>query len=371
MAWSQSTREIRAFDWVDYILYILATGWFAWLAFVLIRTGVPPESLSLKFGTAPSLKGQSDQALYEAVVFFVSVFVVFVYLRNYIVMHAIDDRKDGKHTQFYFVDYNFGLWSLAERVFRAMIVLWVLTTAIGAVPFVTNYIWTFLQFILSFFIDPVDFLEISSIEAFYVYYGFVVLVLFILFIIWDSINIISISNQMKMGSFNGCSFGADTDYKRVIGIRNLGFSIPDHYKSIIPIYSMVAYIRPRKIAIGDLGSADEENSSREKIRKSVSDGKLMSIYWAFSYKLIERFTGLSIGLALMFVPIVDDKSTLLITIIVMMGFYLSVMFSYGWETLKGVCFHFVDFPRYVALHWREPARAEVLGIENGIPPCGP
>jgi hypothetical protein len=373
MAWSQSTRELRAFDWVDYILYLLATYWFASAAMVLILTGEPPDSLPLKFGLSPNLTNESDQGFYRFLVSVFAVFVIFVYLRNYIVMHAIDDRKDGEHALFYFVDYNTGWWSRSERLFRALIVLWVLTTAIGTVPFVTNAVWKAIEWFVSSIVGYVTFQELTLMQAFFAFYGFVIFVLFLLFIAWDTVNIFSISRQMKTNAFDKCVLGPDK-FGEVIGERDLDFAIPEKYQRIIPVYSIVAYISPRKFVLGDIAKPTKGLGPSGKIQKAVAEGALFKLYVSLSRKFMERLTGLTVGALLLLVPLIGEGATSIVLLGTLLGalfVYGTVMISYVPETIKGAFQYFMDFLRYAAPRWTDPDRAKALGNENGIPPCGP
>lgn len=370
MIFSQSDRESRAFSWVDYILYLITTYWFAYSAIRLISTGTPPNFLPNDFGIRGSLKEESDNFIYTIFASLFTIFLIFVYIRNFIVMHAIDDRRDGEHKLFYFVDYNLGHWSRLERIVRALIVLCVLTSAFGAVPLVTNTLWKTIELIFSSTVGYAAFQNITFMHGFFAYYGLVAFILFTLFITWDIINILSISRQIKSNIFKRHSFAHGNEhFSEVIHSRELDYAIPHCYKNTTPVYCIVAYIRPSIGLIpGDIGKFHNRPSRRKKIEDRVQNGALLTLYFSFSKKFTERMTGLLVGLFLLLAPLSEEKGSIfLFCAFVGLIVYAMNMWTYTLETVGAAVGHLSDFLRYVPRHWSDEARSKTLGKHESLP----
>ena len=212
-AWESGIRpaqELRALDWVDYLLYLAAAAGFVWPTFSLLSSGEVPAYLvaDREAGLIPNFVGEAEQRSYQYTAFLFGLFVVLVYVRNYVIMHRIDSHKEARHYEFFFVSYNTHFWSWAERWVRALIVLWVLATTIGAFPPVTSAIHYVIREFVAHTAGLPTYQNISIIQGFFAYfYGFVILVLFILFLLWDMINLASISRQIKKGAFSNKCLG--------------------------------------------------------------------------------------------------------------------------------------------------------------------
>ena len=356
----RSIRELRAFDWVDYVLYLLATAGFVWPTLSLLSTGEFPAHLisDREAGLLPTLGGEADQKWYQTTAGAFGLFVVLVYLRNYIMMHRIDDRRDGAHYEFFFVDYNLNGWSRSERIVRALIVLWVLTTTIGAVPPVTAIVHGLISEIVTHTIGLPSYQNLSITQGFFTYYGLVVLVLFCLFILWDSINIWSIGRQVKAKRFDGRSLGPPAAFN-MARARNFEAAFPETLANAVPVYSLVTYIRPRGRTFGSTSTDcdSEPFDCWSNVRSNIEQGKLFRLYFKASNKFVERFVGILIGGLLFLTPFLSDASVFqMIVVLMAFGTYLAVLNIELWFTLTNATRLFFDYFFFASRSWEpEPS----------------
>ncbi len=353
-------RELRAFDWVDYVLYLLATSGFVIPMSILIFTGEYPSFLGVEkdFGLAPNLLAEANQQWYQVTAGLFGLFVVLVYVRNYIVMHRIDDRRDGTHYIFYFVDYNLGVWSRLERIFRAMIVLWVLTTTIGAVRFVTSGIYILILEFYSSVIGLAAFQDITMIQGFFAYYGLVILVLFVLFMCWDIMNIASIGRHIRSRKFDCKTLGPPGAFDAVPRARKFIAAIPPTLSNAIPVYTIITYIQPRERNSGEMDTHREAGpfDGWAGVRERIAEGRLLRLYFNFSNKFVERMIGLTIGTLLFLSPALAGSGLIYQTIFVLiaLGVYLVILWPEIIPTIRDAFYLLIDYVRYKASSWETP-----------------
>ncbi len=346
--------NMGAFDWADYILYLLAILGFVVPFFSIINTGKFPEMFYFQGGivTLPSLhEGDlqlAQQAQYNFTAYVILVFLFYVYVRNYIVMHRIDRRSEGRYHLLYFVSYNNVGWFHAERFIRALIVLWVITSTIGVISFVTNFIFWLLNMAVSETESYTHFLELTPLQLFFSYYGIVITVLFILFFIWDLLNIFSISRQIKAGKFVGKTLGPANGFNNIVAAHGYDFAVPSDMQQVIPVYSLIAYIQPVKKEIGTIGAA-AAHRRQTRIQEQVRTGKIARIYFFQSGKFRERMGGFLIGLLLLSTPWLDEDTLIFqpIGILVALALYLPVVRRDLWDTIRSL---FIFIGHYL-LYW--------------------
>lgn len=339
--WSRP-RDLRAFDWIGFLLYVAATISFVAIAlpllFELQTPGLFPES----FGLTPTLYDEENSIAHRVIISAFALFVSFVYLRNYVVMSAIDSRKSNGYLLFYFVDYNRGFLNWLERFFRALIVIIVLITPIHFYPTVTDFIWrTIIGSIYSATAGFSSFELLTPAQSFSIYYGSVIVFLFLSFIAWDVINLISISKQIRKGAFQGHpSVGPDNDFMSVAGAMDSKFSMPVEMEKIVPVYSIVTYVRPRKKVIGDLEVETKRDQYEQKMKSFVHQGRLLCLYIR-GKKSTERGLGLLIGVAMLAMPFIPAHSTYPVSILSLSSYvfvslviwYFATMWSSIIETI--------------------------------------
>lgn len=346
------TTGLRAFDWADYVLYLLAIIGFALPFISIIQTGEFPSFLNLKkdVGILPSLS-QQDQYAITAYIFL--AFVVYVYIRNYIVMHRIDNRSDGWYHLLYFINYNNGWWYRVERIVRAAIILWVITSTIGVVPPVTYSIIVLIEFVVSQTVGFAHFQNLSAIEVFFSYYGFVIVVLFILFLIWDLINIVSIGNQVKAGRFASKVLGPINGCQAVAIARGYGFAIPESLQQAIPVYSLVAYIQPRTRTVGEMAGTESDEVLRSRVRDHVENGRILRLYFNGSGKFRERAGGFLIGLILLSTPWLSAELRVLqpLGIVAALVLYVPVMLRDVRDTGRNAFVYLFHYFFYAPPDW--------------------
>lgn len=346
----EPAQRLRAFDWVDYILYTLATLGFGISILSILWSGSLPAWLVSKkdFGVAPALD-QPQQ--YSITIVVLGLFVVFVYMRNYLVMHRIDNRSDSNESLFRFLDFNNRGWYRAERIVRALIVLWVITSTIGVFQPVTILIDGVIERVVTATMGYSIFLNMSVLERFFTYYGFVLFVLFSLFILWDVINLVSISRQIKSGKFSDCVAGAADD--DLADSTACIYAMPDALKHAIAVSSLVAYIRPRDKLLNDLSIGKQGIKSRNWVKGCVSSGMLVRLYFRKSAKFVERAAGLSIGTILLLTPWAGSQY---IAILIALVFYLTVMLGEVGDTLHHVLHYFSGYVRHTPEDWDKAPR---------------
>ena len=291
----EPTYRLRAFDWIDYLLYVFATAGFVFPTVEVLTKGISTYSNpAYKLSINPSYSGSIDEAELRLAGMFFIVFVVLVYVRNYIVMHRIDNRREANILVYDFVSYNSGLTYHLERLVRALIVLWVLTSTVGVFPPLTNIVIGGIKTAVVSTLSQSAFEDITPTQAMLTYYGVVIVILFLLFLIWDLINVFSLGSLIKSGVFHSRYPGNNIECCKLLDTRKA--AVPDAYRNIRAVYSIVAYMRPLGYAktLMDGSRVPTYLTSR----KRVAEGRLLLTY-LFSLKFLERVLGLAIGVTIL------------------------------------------------------------------------
>jgi len=298
----RTSEELTAFDAVGWTLYAFAALVFAVPTLFLASGVVPPDYLNLNLTLYPTL---TEERSLKFVTYGAVAFVTWVYMRNYVVMHSIDNRNGYKYYNYYFVNYinsNCGLWGISysvwEKIFRFAIIIWVTSTAVGTAAIISDFLQWITQKIVIASLGLNAYENLNSFEKIFNYYGFILFTLFMLFTLWDLSSIFGIASRIKDGDFDGLGDGTDEMYRDVISQRNLEYAIPDKFRRAVPVYSIIAYMYPLHLGKGELFQQDSNRS--RKIQERVEQGSLFRIYWG-SKKFFERLFGLLLSAALFFI----------------------------------------------------------------------
>jgi hypothetical protein len=134
------------------------------------------------------------------------LFFLFVLLRNYLVMHAIDTAEHRSDGAFRFLLGNEGLADFFERMFRFLIMLTVIITPKGAyswamavVRLVERVGTKLVLHVAAFFSAglPHQFKPESFMHDALPYYAAVLLLLFLEFLFWDLSNVVALGMRMR------------------------------------------------------------------------------------------------------------------------------------------------------------------------------
>ena len=238
---------------------------------------------------------------------------------------------------------------------RALIVLWVLATTIGAFPPVTSAIHYVIREFVAHTAGLPTYQNISIIQGFFTYYGFVILVLFILFLLWDMINLASISRQIKKGAFSNKCLGPPAAFSATARAENYDKAIPEDLAKASPVYTLVAYIRPRARAFApsDADSKQEQFDCWSSVRLGIESGALLKLYFKGSRKFIERLTGLIIGAVLLISPFLSGDGLIWQAIAIVVAFttYLVILNVLIWRSTVDAGYLLLDFFRFYSRAW--------------------
>jgi hypothetical protein len=269
--------HLRAFDIVDYVLYMMAIIVFVFKSW--------PILIQLK--SAPNLAVPD---------LFILGFVVTVFLRNYVVMHAIDNRHEGDDLQF--VALNVGWRYRLERILRALIVFVVITTPKDVFDFISGPVTVIsnnIQSIVSSFVPPI-FYEAQKpphpeISSFFSYYATLLLLLFLLFIAWDLTNVFSVASAIKNKRIvwgqksEGSSGKSEPVFHEAVNTLMIYFNIADR----------VTRGGIKTVSFSGFFVHEEYGEAR------VRDAKLLRIYFNLrSVKSWERVFGLLVASSILF-----------------------------------------------------------------------
>jgi len=129
-------------------------------------------------------------------------FFLFVLMRNYMVMHYIDNARKKTQDTYLFVTANLGIVSGLERIFRFLILFVVVVSPRGMYQFVAPVIFPIVRLLtdasVAFFtgiglaVPHVAYTHNSIMHSDMPYYGVVFGILFFIFFLWDMINVIGI-----------------------------------------------------------------------------------------------------------------------------------------------------------------------------------
>lgn len=325
MSGYRNRYHLRAFEWIGFLLYGVATCAF-FLSVVQLLFGDPSNASPAlnKLGVTPNFTNEASYGQLEIMVGIFLGFMVLVYVRNYIVMHRIDTRRDQflnaqdqlepRHKIYSFVDFNIRAAYRTERFFRAAIVLWVLTSTIGAFSFVNELINYVVKLLIVSIKSQTYYLDVTMIEGFAGYYGFVVIILFGLFVLWDMTNLISMGQVARQEELARCLSGNSDEFMEVA--KAYEDEIPKKFHQNSAVYSIIAYIRPKKPAGENPESMQKANRAKawsQETYTRISKGEFLKIYILSSCKFRERLAGLFIGFLLFATPLFGESLHILQT----------------------------------------------------------
>lgn len=346
--------QMRAFDWIDLVLYAFAI--FYLVPAALMAAGLVPldwfdYGVGRSFLTDHAM--QEQQAAYRLPLIFTVFFSIFVYLRNYMVMHQIDSRRSYEIKAFAFVNNNKGGFYFLERVFRAGIILWVLTSGYGYFAPVTDFI-----ILLRTAALPASANEFLPFCDFLTYYCVVIFGLYLLCIAYDLVNVVSVSWAIKKDTFSA----AVENYLEIYeAFRNE--EVPDFYdtsftemvKSHPEIYSIVNYINPKIPGLGK-STFDPEDTAKKRLEKynrksknmtdRLTEGKIPTMYF-YGAKFRERIFGMATVTILFYTALHQQNpdSAILINLSIIASIITMTVYIFSLGLKEFVPTWFV-FPRY-------------------------
>lgn len=264
----------RAFELIEYFLYLLATIAFA--------------ANLWKTATATATQVTPGYIVANAVIV---AFIIYVFLRNYFVMHAIDSRRHRENNEFPFVDGNSGAMDIVERILRAAIVFAVIATPKNVIAPISDAVAFLARFFLAQVNRVLDRLGIehvvpapdnTALTNLFPYYGTLAGILFLLFLLWDLTNVMTWAG------------------KRGAPQQALG-DIEDIDKTSTPYWLLRYYalIAPHD---GEHGAREAYNVSllSPAALEDFNKGSMLKFYLR-SPKFYERLFGLAAGLMILVV----------------------------------------------------------------------
>ena len=258
--------RINASDLIDYTLYCYAIWRFIVHVASIRNNGFVDIGVYLTFWAA-------------------LIFFVFVLLRNYIVMHAVDTadwREDGAYA---FVKGNSGPSEILERLSRYGIMITVIITPEGSYPTVQSFVSSVVSLIVrevNFavaqfnIIAPHHYAGNNLLHTSLPYYGVVLISLFGQFIFWDLINVVSIALRIRSGSVRPA-----VDFDR-------GEVGDDEYRAFLRYCNIC---KSRQSEESDLKVYFTSKYLEGRAAKSVSEARIFRLYF-LSAKPIERILGI-------------------------------------------------------------------------------
>jgi len=329
--------QMRAFDWADFLLYLFAIFFISPL--IVVSLGFIPWDM-LDYGSSreliTNLSGEKAQARYRWTTLISSLFVIFVYLRNYSVMHQIDNRLAYKVRRFGFIDKNEGWFYRLERFFRALIILWVVTSMYGLFEFVTNFV----EEVRNIFVNENQLHPLTDGAT---YYCTVLIILFVICILYDFINVKSVDHAITNQKLSKRNRKRSEAFAANIDLPFYTECIPERLKNVEEVYTLLAYVKPHVPTVGVSavevdGKRDERQKEYDRRAKNISAkidaGKFSHVYFK-SQKFWERIFGISAAIFLIWATQSDSS-----------GDYIDI--------LRLTCFGIIFILLYFfALGWRE------------------
>ncbi len=271
-----SDARLRAFDIVDYVLY-----WLATLAFVT------------RISYAIASHSSTPDIIFSN--FTILAFVTTVFLRNYVVMHAIDNRVESD--DFTFVSYNDGWLDRFERTLRALIVFIVITTPEGVIDYITiaiKYLASDAQGKLGALVSYAPGLISapqagqSDINSIFPYYAVLLFWLFVLFIAWDVVSVLTISRGLKSGLI----------------VAPKSSEHPETHDAVVAL--MIYCLLANRLVSGGKATIHYKESYRRNDygQRRVEKGQLLRLYIG-SPKFGERVFGLLAAVAILFCSVAN------------------------------------------------------------------
>lgn len=346
---NQNDYRLRAFDLVDYILYSLAMINFWVLAYKgFIGNNYEYYASRLpRIGNIPNITdgeavgGQAPLAQLLIFGFFLC-FVTVVYLRNYVIMHSIDNRRGGYFPRYDFVSHNTGWHYNIERVLRALIVLWVLTTTVGVVPIVTSILSDFITTVTNKFTIPLWSTNLSPIDALMAYYGLVIVILFLLFVLYDVINVSAVQSQARK---NKLTTTTDPNLWRKV-VANKGVEVPIHLRSKPAAFSIIAYMGFKTSSQSEIQSG-VNNLRRQKYSILLDNDRFVATYF-LSRKFRERISGALIGILAFAAYLIPDDSQFSVLYLLAMSLLIFLYLRGTRADFFQIAIAFLTFiPRYL------------------------
>ncbi len=297
---------MEAFDLTDYILY----------AYAIVKFVVATRQVGLQLDDWNKISWAYGLLL-------ASITVIFV--RNYSVMHAIDQHKHQMNLTF--IQDN----SILERIFRFLIVAVVVVTPKNLFPRITDLVSN----ASSYYVDSIasifglsrasDTHNDTAFHDIFYYYGTVIAMLFFLFWIWDVIQAFNIRKEISSNSIN-CNFD-----------QHNGSANDQKWNDFLSYYNIINGNAKRTSII--------VASSSFLYKKILSGG----VYWAYftSFKFIERLLGVCLSASIVLISYNHFESigaTIFTT--VFLAAYLSVSWinqGYFWSIFG----FFVKWTEYV------------------------
>lgn len=182
----------RAFSLVEWLLYVYAASSLIGELGAALSNGAVPLQNKLAIGL-------------------MIVFAILVLMRNYMVMHAIDNRDRHPAPELAFLDFNVGWEDVLERILRAAIVIVVVMSPKGLLLFAPDVVT---QVVDGAYARMLEGLRrwgyetgqglVDQSYAGVSYYGSVLFVLFLLFVLWDLVGMWAVGRGVRRA---GASLG--------------------------------------------------------------------------------------------------------------------------------------------------------------------
>ena len=222
-------------------------------------------------------------------------FFIFVLLRNYLVMHAIDTAERRIDTSLDFLSGNERIANIFERAMRFVIMFTVIVTPKGAFDWANDVIQWLVDQLTEIFLLlyphqslPHLFDHRSVIHDAVPYYCGVLFLLFIEFFLWDIVNVLFFAARLRSGHVQ-----VETDL-------NAGTVGDPHYRSILRYFN-ICRRQTRQAGTSVLILSQYLVGGRAK---RLEEGRIIRLYFV-SPKFLERVFGLLTALLILIVSILE------------------------------------------------------------------